>query len=210
MIQDSTQNLTWYPCPPPDFIPELKPNLIDNEPIEPIGKIWTPDGPLRYLTSNIWSSEVSEQRKESCRRHHLNGTEVRTLPKCHALNGQKGLFAKVKFSQYDVLGEYTGNVLGDNAGGLYCAALEDRNTKESLGVNAEECGNEMRFINSYLNIDFEPNLTMRTVYTDTYPHLVLVCTKNIEVDDEFLLDYGEAYNQAYLTPKLPNQSESAE
>ena len=59
----------------------------------------------------------------------------------------------------------------------------------------------MRYINSYINIDFEPNVTMRTVYMNTYPHIIIVCTKDLEIGDELLLDYGKAYTDAYLTPK---------
>ena len=85
-------------------------------------------------------------------------------------------------------------------------ALEDKTTLDSLGLDAQDCGNELRFINSYLNVDFGPNVTMRTVYINTYPHICIVCTKDIEIGDEFLLDYGEAYNKAFLTPaaKIPN------
>ena len=85
-------------------------------------------------------------------------------------------------------------------------ALEDKTTLDSLGLDAKNCGNELRFINSYLNVDFGPNVTMRTVYINTYPHICIVCMRDIEIGDEFLLDYGEAYNKAYLTPpvKVPN------
>ena len=85
--------------------------------------------------------------------------------------------------------------------GHYVAALEDKATSDSLGLDAEHCGNELRFINSYLNISFYPNVTMRTVYINTFPHLVVVCTKDIEPGDELLLDYGEGYNQAFIYPK---------
>ena len=43
---------------------------------------------------------------------------------------------------------------------------------------------------------------MRTVYVNTYPHIVIVCMENIEVGDEFLLDYGEGYNSVFLKPKI--------
>lgn len=66
----------------------------------------------------------------------------------------------------------------------------------------------MRFINSYLNIDFSPNVTMRTCYMNTYPRILIVATKSIEIDDEFLLDYGEAYTKAYLLPKAKNPQEN--
>ena len=59
----------------------------------------------------------------------------------------------------------------------------------------------MRFINSYINVDFSPNVTMRTVYMNTYPHLVIVATKDIEIGEEILLDYGAAYNNLYILKK---------
>jgi hypothetical protein len=68
-----------------------------------------------------------------------------------------------------------------------------------LGVDGEKCGSEMRFINDYRNISDECNVIMRTVYIGTYPKLVIVCTKDIEVGDEFLLDYGSWYVDTYFT-----------
>ena len=65
----------------------------------------------------------------------------------------------------------------------------------------------MRFINSYIGIDFSPNVTMRTVYMNTYPHLVIVATRDIDIGEELLLDYGEAYNQLYILKKEEKKTE---
>ncbi len=91
--------------------------------------------------------------------------------------------------------------MDDSVNGHYVAALEDKTLLESLGIDAGECGNEMRYINSYLNIAFTPNVTMRTTYINTYPHVVIVCIRDIEPGEELLLDYGKAYTDAYLKPK---------
>lgn len=107
------------------------------------------------------------------------------------------------FCRFEILGEYTGRVVGDNVNGHYVAALEDKAHSDSLGVDAQECGNEIRFINSYINVAFNANVTMRTAYINTYPHILLVCTQDIEPGEEFLLDYGKAYTEAYLTPRPP-------
>ena len=146
---------------------------------------------------------IKKETKESIRRTRISGIEVRDVPIGHFLYGlgQQGLFATTKFWKFDVLGEYVGKIVGDDVNGHYVAALEDKAHSESLGIDAECMGNEMRFINSYLNIAFNPNVTMRTSYINTYPHIVLVCLQDIEVGEEFLLDYGEAYNKAYLLPK---------
>jgi SET domain len=49
---------------------------------------------------------------------------------------------------------------------------------------------------------------MRTIYVNTYPHIAIVCTRDIEPDEEILLDYGDAYTKAFLTPtpqeRVPN------
>ena len=81
--------------------------------------------------------------------------------------------------------------------GHYLARIED----QELGINAEDCGNEMRFINSYLNIANSPNCTMKTTYINKLPRIIIVCIKGISAGEEILLDYGEAYNQRYLKPK---------
>lgn len=150
----------------------------------------------------------------------IKGVEVRDLGKDHVLCGEKGLFTTEKFELGDIIGyfffplhtqclidcwtcrEYTGRVVNDTVNGHYVACLEDKAQKSSLGVDAQDCGNEMRFINSYLNIDFGPNVTMRTAYINTYPHLLIVCLRDIEPGEELLLDYGKAYTDAYLTPRV--------
>ena len=125
------------------------------------------------------------------------------MPKDHVLHGEYGLFATKRFSKFDIIGEYTGKVVGDDVHGHYVASLEDKEHHASLGLDAGQCGNEMRFINSYLNVAFNANVAMRTVYINTLPHIAIVCTEDILPGDELLLDYGDAYNNAYLIPKPP-------
>jgi hypothetical protein len=214
----SASGVNWYPSKPQEVlhVPDSS-HLIDKYPSStypPTNKkvelysdphpIWT-SGLLKYLTSSVWPPSIKKEVKESVRRHRISGVEVRDLPIGHFLFGlgQQGLFATTKFWKFDVLGEYVGRIVGDDVNGHYVAALEDKSHAESLGIDAEHCGNEMRFINSYLNIAFNANVTMRTAYINTFPHIVIVCTQDIEPGDEFLLDYGEAYTQAYLTPKEP-------
>ena len=78
------------------------------------------------------------------------------------------------------------------------ARIEDDSV--DLGINAEDCGNEIRFINSYLNIG-EANCVMRTTTLNSLPHIVIVCTKHIPKSSEILLDYGDAYNNKYILQK---------
>ncbi len=202
--QERRPNVGWYPSPPPSA-DELPISNLNNsmasvkqsvESCDPFAET-----NVKYLHANRWNS-IPKTKIESARRHKPKGIEVRKLPKDHFLYGEYGLFATERFSRFDIIGEYTGKIVGDEVqGGHYVAALEDKGNDESLGCDAEFHGNEMRFINSYLNVAFRPNVSMRTAYVNTYPHIIIVCTEDIEVGDEILLDYGEAYNKAYLLPK---------
>jgi len=193
-----TPSPSWYPSPPHETIPTQ--NLVGKESNAEINEfdVWK-EIDVKCTQSNLWNS-IPKEKKEACRRHKPKGVEVRKLPKGHFLHGQYGLFATERFSRCDVIGEYCGKIVGDDVNGHYVAALEDKGHDDSLGINAEYIGNEMRFINSYLNIGFKPNVTMRTAYVDTLPHIVIVCYEDIEIDDEILLNYGDAYNKAYLLP----------
>ena len=196
----------WYPS---------NPNLEDNKDgvvlIEAISeaipppehKLWS--SKLKYTSKNIWPHAIDKAKREGCRRFKVEGVEVKDLPPSHFLCGEQGLFATRKFSKFDILGEYTGLIVGFSAYGHYVACLEDKPHDKSLGIDAEIYGNEMRFINSYINIGFNANLTMRTAYCDTFPRIMLVFTEDVEVGDELLLDYGAAYNNAYIfaAPVVP-------
>jgi hypothetical protein len=203
---------SWYPCKPPDEIPNGSHLIAKYDANSNLDKqrevysdphpIWS-TGKLKYITENYWPPNITRVIKQSLSRHRISGVEVRDLPAGHFLHGigQQGLFATTRFLQYDVLGEYVGRLVGNDVNGHYVAALENKAHSESLGIDAEVMGNEMRFINSYLNIGFSANLVMRTSYIHTVPHILLICTRDIEPGEEFLLDYGDAYNKAYLTPK---------
>jgi len=191
----------WYPGPPPSGNDFAQAGVLAPPPAPPAPPAHVPHAlwsTKRYLQQNDWS-KVSREERERVRRNHIHGVEVRDLPVGHKLHGEQGLFATRKYEQFDVLGEYTGLIVGKNCFGHYVASLEDTTHDESLGIDAEKCGNEMRFINSHLNIAFTANVTMRTLYLNTLPHIVLVCTTDIEPGEEFLLDYGAVYNAAYLS-----------
>jgi len=49
--------------------------------------------------------------RANARRTQLHGVEPRDLPVSHVLAGQQGLFATRMWHQFDVLGEYCGEVL---------------------------------------------------------------------------------------------------
>lgn len=161
--------------------------------------VWTTGG-VKYRTTNDWSG-VSAEQKDGCKRHRAKGVEGRLLPLGHPLCGEYGLFATQRFDRFDVIGEYVGKVVNPDTTGHYVAALEDGLHDSSLGLDAERTGNEMRFINSYIGVAERPNAIMKTVYINSLPHIVVICTETIQPGEEILFDYGEDYNNAYLRQK---------
>lgn len=200
----------WYPLrsgedgaadtPAPHVIPPPALPKATEPPHQP-HPVW---GSKRYLVSNNWG-KVRKEDREAVRRSHIHGVEVRDLPVGHLLYGEQGLFATRKFEPFDIVGEYTGLVVGHSCYGHYVAAL-DHDSDTSLGIDAQECGNELRFINSHLNVAFSANVTLRVAYVRGMPHVLVVCRAAVEPGEELLLDYGAAYNTAYLLPPADPQA----
>ena len=145
-----------------------------------------------YLVSNDWSNIRNYKKSKS-----IEGVEVRVLPKGHILEGQKGLFATKAFSQYDVIGDYTGvirNKDSPDSDNRYLFNLVD-----DLVIDARDYGNELRFINSNMNISDEPNVTSTVSYIDGLPRVLYICTNDIEVGEEMVIDYGDDYNEKFLS-----------
>ena len=63
-----------------------------------------------------------------------------------------------------------------------------------MTINADEYGNELRFLNYSTDSETDSNVTMRVAYVATYPHLVVVCTKDVEIGDELVLDHRQNEN----------------
>jgi len=145
-----------------------------------------------YLISNDWSNIRRYKKSKS-----IDGVEVRVLPKGHLLEGQKGLFATKAFSQYDVIGDYTGVVRKEqstDSDNRYLFYLVD-----DLLVDARDFGNELRFANSNKNISDEPNVTSCVSYIGGLPVVIYICINDIEPGDEMLIDYGDDYNEKFLS-----------
>lgn len=157
------------------------------------------DKGIKYITSNTWprSSYGRKLRKRACR-PWMHGVEIRRLSPPHPLAGQLGLFAATPFQQFDIVGEYCGQVFDTNDGGEYATYLEDRRQKYPLGVDAGREGNECRFINHYQGITVEPNVIMKIAYVEELPRVMIVCTKAIDEGEELLLKYSDEYVEAYI------------
>lgn len=148
-----------------------------------------------YLCTNNWEL-VKNKHKFEKNHSSIEGIEVRVLPKGHLLAGEKGVFATKKFSKYNVIGEYTGHIkhidkVNDN--NLYIFDLVD-----NFVIDGEKSSNELKYVNSYINIKDSPNLVSSVSYIDKYPRVLYICSKDIEIGEELLIDYGDEYNKEHI------------
>lgn len=150
-----------------------------------------------YLHSNDWTYITNRSKYE---KNSIEGIEVRTLPPSHILAGQKGVFATTSFRIHDIIGEYTGIIKSDDmasrSGNMYKFALKD-----DLYIDGRDHSNELKYVNSHINIAKEPNLIARTCYLDRLPRVLYISTRKIQPGEELLIDYGKAYNDSFILKK---------
>lgn len=56
----------------------------------------------------------------------------------------------------------------------------------------------MRFINDFHGIAEQQNVTFRRVFVDTTPRIMVVCKRDINIGEELLTSYGDAYVNRFL------------
>lgn len=153
----------------------------------------------KHITSNTWPrSRQGRQLKKRAAQPYLHGVEIRRLEASHPLSDELGLYAVRNFCQFDIVGEYCGEVFDSQGGGEYATYLEDRSKKYALGVDASSEGNECRFINHFRGIAEEPNVIMKIGYVENLPRVMIVCTRDIDSGEELLLKYSDEYVEEYL------------
>ena len=159
-----------------------------------------------HISANVWprTGPGKEMRKRASR-SSMHGVEMRLLEAPHLLAGQFGLFAARPFSQFDIVGEYCGEVVpatNNKQNWEYQARLEDKDVFP-LGVDAEHRGNECRAINHFENIGEEANVIMKICYVEELPRVIILCKRDLAIGEEFLLNYGDDYADAYIRTKGP-------
>eukprot|EP01084_Bolivina_argentea_P232721 392171_1 len=113
--------------------------------------------------------------------------------KSHPAFGQHGLFAKQKIEPNTHIIDYVGLVEMDQ----YESRTSDYiiHFVDTLSCDAENIGNEARFINDYRNIDHGPNAKFLN-YKDKRKSLrlgVFSCSKSIKKNQELLVSYGKGF-----------------
>tara|TARA_Y100000739_G_scaffold222288_1_gene223665 strand:+ start:936 stop:1370 length:435 start_codon:yes stop_codon:yes gene_type:complete len=118
----------------------------------------------------------------------IEGTQIKKIfDKNHPLVNQKGLFATKEWHQYDIIGEYTGKVVELPNHSDYLIAFT--NISYSACLDALDYGNEIRYINHYKNIKEIPNCKFVSTYINLKPVILVIITKHVKVNEEFLVDY---------------------
>ena len=101
-----------------------------------------------------------------------------------------GLFANQNFGIGDFIREYCGTVTSkrEECSKYYCYDYFD--DKSNIIIAPRKTGNELQFANhsEYPNVDWKT-----IIGNDNKYHVIFVAIKNIEKDEQILVDYGENY-----------------
>lgn len=150
-------------------------------------------------------------RAEDRARAEFDKTAVWHIPEGvgHPAEGQRGLKARRSIEASSIVGEYIGiyktfpeknggqqdyafgfSIVPYDTGGLF-----NRVTLKYLALDASAVGLRMHLINDFRGVDAEPNVASVEVWelTQNLPRIFIVATRRIQIGEELLLDYGEAY-----------------
>jgi hypothetical protein len=118
----------------------------------------------------------------------MKGYFVKTIKdNTHPCYNQKGLFSSKIWNQFDIIEEYTGEFCKYRKS-EYMAGYNIEGYL-GYGIDSQNQGNEMKYINHYKNIKNEPNCKYISSLIDYKPKIFLVVTKNININEEILADY---------------------
>lgn len=163
----------------------------------PLGlpKNWPPE--VEYLRYNKWDTKISfEMRKKlECSTYFNEVTIKKITDSKHKCYKQYGLFATRDFKEGVAIGNYTGLITPNIAktSQLYSFEFYKDKTQEFI-LDAEQSGNEFRFINDYRGISSEPNIHFWAGKHEMGSYQVVVVTdRDIKKGEELVADYGDNY-----------------
>ena len=149
-------------------------------------------------TINYTNKTILNNNKEYPEHNYLEGVIIKEITNPnHKLFGEYGLFARRQWEKYEIIGEYCGllskyNEIDEKT--RYLAQLYiDESPEDTLYIDANQYGNETRFINDYRNIALEPNTTFVSSNISGKQHILIIVTKQIKPYTEILADYGNDY-----------------
>uniref|UniRef100_A0A7S3NK30 SET domain-containing protein n=1 Tax=Aureoumbra lagunensis TaxID=44058 RepID=A0A7S3NK30_9STRA len=171
----------------------MDPSKSSNEP----PSSW-PIGQVSFGQMTVWPDSTTANSKF---RPRLPGIQVLLINEDdHPCFGERGVFATRRWRPFEIIGEYVGQIKTPDVEGGFVVALDpDEAPSQSLSLDADSYGNELRFVNDFRGVSQAPNVILSAATIQGLPTRILVCTKIIKRGEELLTDYGDDYWQA-LSP----------
>jgi uncharacterized protein len=125
----------------------------------------------------LWQSLIDSQ---ALREHQLVDSTIKIVSE----EGAFGLFTNVDIPEEAFIGEYTGVISSANENSDFFKEypLENLDNDEKLIINAQNCGNEMRFIQK----SHKGNVLAMEIFHDGILHIVYKAIKNISAGEQLL------------------------
>ena len=156
--------------------------------------------PMNWPSNLIYTNKFININNITLPTHHfLEGVIIKEITDInHILYKQYGLFSRRRWKPFEIIGNYTGIVSEPSHEGRYVARLyHDVSPLETPSIDAQNYGNETRFINDYRNISDGANTCLVSTNISGEQHILIIVIKEIEPYTEILLDYGNDYWDFY-------------
>lgn len=148
---------------------------------------------VKFIDKNIIPFNISKL-VNNFYKNHKNYIIKEITDKNHPCYTQSGLFSTKKWQENEIVGEYRGEIIDiyNSKKGFHSDYFAGFNVDglQGIGIDAQEVGNEMRFINHYKGISNEPNVKFVNYMDGIFIRIMVVCIREINVGEELVVDYG--------------------
>ena len=150
--------------------------------------------------------------------------ETRRIPEGDprpGLIGQLGVYCRVNVPAWSVVGRYAGVMCFESEVGQYAGLLaltdwesygytisslvQDNEEEDGLVIsgidNRQDFGSIGKYVNDFRNSSKQANVEFVEVIRGGFPYVFLVSTTKITAGEELLLDYGQAYWDAFVSSR---------
>lgn len=167
---------------------------------------------IEYITSSCYHSSVTSEIRAyiqgasrlTCR-NIRNPVQIRPISSAtHPANGQRGLFAAKKIPPKRHIIDYVGELHCDDRVSDYDLSLYRSQNGVNVGIDAQQMGNEARFINDYRGVRDRPNAIFVDSRTNSGELRMSVWSAGeaIKKGDEILVSYGKGWWRARTNEEL--------
>lgn len=162
------------------------------------------DGYERGVIPEIMMNSIKDIYIKTDKNKYDDRLSCVDLPNDHKLAGQKGVLANADIKKYTCVAFYEGKVVNkDHLTNDYTMNLQHKRRLYTIDPLLEDSGNLSMYINDYrddvinlndpINNVNKKNCHFKNIIVNNKPYICVITTKDIQINQELLVDYSASY-----------------